>query len=67
MINAVMDVFAGQYEAHLGSGVIKKRLPLQGKGKSGGVRTLIFISRSGTYFCICLAEISFKCKRNQRN
>ncbi|WP_412990643.1 type II toxin-antitoxin system RelE/ParE family toxin [Providencia sp. PROV252] len=67
MINTVMDVFAGQYEAHLGSGVIKKRLPLQGKGKSGGVRKLIFISRSGTYFCICLAEISFKCKRNQRN
>ncbi|WP_420851536.1 type II toxin-antitoxin system RelE/ParE family toxin [Providencia vermicola] len=47
-----MDVFAGQYEAHLGGGVIKKRLPLQGKGKSGGVRILIFYKQGAALiFC----------------
>ncbi|WP_442958937.1 type II toxin-antitoxin system RelE/ParE family toxin [Providencia sp. PROV129] len=54
MINAVMDVFAGQYEAHLGSGVIKKRLPLQGKGKSGGVRMLIFYKQGRHLFLYML-------------
>ncbi len=50
LINAAMDIFAGQYEADLGGGVIKKRLPLQGKGKSGGIRTVIFFKQGRHLF-----------------
>ncbi|WP_118986876.1 type II toxin-antitoxin system RelE/ParE family toxin [Photorhabdus sp. CRCIA-P01] len=42
LIKAAHEVMAGSYEANLGGGVIKKRIPLLGKGKSGGARTIIF-------------------------
>lgn len=50
LFNAAMDVFAGRYEADLGGGVIKKRLPRQGKGKSGGIRTVIFYKQGRHLF-----------------
>lgn len=41
---AAEEVMQGIWEADLGSGVIKKRLPLQ-QGKSGGARTIIFLNQ----------------------
>ncbi|EPL9569677.1 type II toxin-antitoxin system RelE/ParE family toxin [Providencia rettgeri] len=58
-----MDVFADQYEAHLGGGVIKKRLPQQGKGKSGGVRTLIFYKQGRHLF---FADAWLKSRLNEK-
>ena len=42
LLKAANEVIAENYESNLGGGVIKKRIPLLGKGKSGGVRTIIF-------------------------
>lgn len=38
---ALIEMNNGLYEADLGSGLYKKRIALQGKGKRGGYRTLI--------------------------
>lgn len=38
---AVQEMCDGLYDANLGGGVYKKRLPRSGQGKSGGYRTLI--------------------------
>ncbi len=38
---AVKELSAGLVDASLGGSVYKKRVALQGRGKSGGVRTLI--------------------------
>ncbi len=40
LILAVNEIKEGLYEANLGSGLYKKRLAVQGKGKSGGVRVI---------------------------
>jgi hypothetical protein len=38
---AAQEILQGQYEADLGAGLCKKRIAVQGRGKSGGVRTLV--------------------------
>lgn len=38
----------GAFEADLGGGVVKKRIALAGRGKSGGARTIVAY-RSGTH------------------
>ncbi len=38
---AIREVVAGLYDADLGGGLIKKRVPRSGGGKRGGFRTLI--------------------------
>lgn len=38
---AAEEVLAGLYEADLGGGVCKKRIALQGRGKSGSARVLV--------------------------
>lgn len=43
LLQAAEDIKQGIWEADLGGGVIKKRLPLQ-KGKRGGARTVLFLS-----------------------
>ena len=45
---AAMEAHAGSFEANLGGGVIKKRIALAGRGKSGGARTII-VHHSGTH------------------
>ncbi|WP_340613259.1 type II toxin-antitoxin system RelE/ParE family toxin [Xenorhabdus thailandensis] len=42
LLNAAEEVKNGKFEADLGGGVIKKRIAVDGKGKSGGVRVIIF-------------------------
>lgn len=39
--NAVEEIDQGLVEANLGSNLYKKRVAIEGKGKSGGVRTLL--------------------------
>ncbi|MDY5106139.1 MAG: type II toxin-antitoxin system RelE/ParE family toxin [Actinobacillus minor] len=39
--NAINDIENGLIDADLGSGVIKQRLPKQGRGKSKGYRSII--------------------------
>lgn len=43
---------AGLIDADLGGGVIKKRIGLPGKGKRGGVRTLIATNRGDRWFFV---------------
>ncbi|MEQ4663291.1 type II toxin-antitoxin system RelE/ParE family toxin [Providencia rettgeri] len=50
LLKAANEVLAGVYEADLGSGVIKKRIAINGKGKSGGVRVIIFFKVSHHLF-----------------
>ena len=38
---AAKEIFAGQYEADLGAGICKKRIPVPGQGKRGATRTLV--------------------------
>ncbi|MBS0359389.1 MAG: type II toxin-antitoxin system RelE/ParE family toxin [Proteobacteria bacterium] len=42
LATAAEEVRNGNYEANLGGNVIKKRMPFHGKGKRGGIRTIIF-------------------------
>ncbi|MDP9568998.1 UNVERIFIED_ORG: hypothetical protein J2806_004687 [Kosakonia oryzae] len=41
LCEAAQEVISGKYEASLGGGVFKKRIPLPGTGKSGGARAVI--------------------------
>jgi hypothetical protein len=38
---AISEMENGLIDAELGGGVVKKRVPLPGRGKSGGARTLL--------------------------
>lgn len=40
----------GLIEAELGGGVVKKRVPLPGRGKSGGTRTLLATNKKDRWF-----------------
>ena len=44
---AAEEILQGQYEADLGAGLCKKRIAVSGRGKSGGVRTLV--AREGAH------------------
>lgn len=41
LLTAIREIEQGLHGANLGGGVYKKRLPFGGKGKSGGVRTIL--------------------------
>lgn len=41
LVNAVGEIEQGLIEAHLGGNVVKKRVGIGGRGKSGGVRTIL--------------------------
>jgi hypothetical protein len=41
LCTAVQEMLAGLYDADLGGGLVKKRVPRSGGGKRGGFRTLI--------------------------
>lgn len=41
LIESVQELINGLFEANLGGNVYKKRVAIGGRGKSGGVRTLI--------------------------
>lgn len=43
---------AGLIDADLGKGVVKKRVASPGRGKSGGVRTLVATNRGSRWFFV---------------
>jgi hypothetical protein len=47
---AVSQMSAGLVDADLGGGVVKKRVALPGRGKSGGARTIVATNRGGRWF-----------------
>lgn len=49
---AVHEMERGLIDADLGGGVVKKRVPLPGRGKSGGARTLVATNKSQRWFFV---------------
>ena len=52
LLQAVMEMLNGLVDADLGGGVAKKRVALPGKGKSGGVRTLLATNKNDRWFFV---------------
>ncbi|HKH48008.1 MAG TPA: type II toxin-antitoxin system RelE/ParE family toxin [Thermoanaerobaculia bacterium] len=49
---AISEMENGLIDADLGGGVVKKRVPLPGRGKSGGARTLLATNRGSLWFFV---------------
>lgn len=49
---AVAEMEQGLVDADLGGGVVKKRVPLPGRGKSGSVRTLVATNKGSRWFFV---------------
>lgn len=49
---AVAEMVQGLIDADLGSGVVKKRVGLAGRGKRGGARTLIATNKGDRWFFV---------------
>lgn len=52
LCEAVQEIEAGRFEANLGGNVYKKRIPLEGRGKRGGARTIVAYRIAGKAFFI---------------
>ena len=52
LCQAVAEMEAGLVDADLGGGVVKKRVPLPGRGKSGSVRTLLATNKADRWFFV---------------
>ncbi|MDC9598570.1 type II toxin-antitoxin system RelE/ParE family toxin [Xenorhabdus anantnagensis] len=50
LLSAAQEVQNGKFEANLGGGVIKKRIAIHRKGKSGGIRVIIFFKVNNHLF-----------------
>ena len=49
---AVTEMIDGLIDADLGGGIVKKRVALPGRGKSGGSRTLIATNKADRWFFV---------------
>ena len=58
---AVLEITAGLIDADLGGGVVKKRIGLAGRGKRGGVRTLVATNKGNRWFFV------FGFEKNERD
>jgi hypothetical protein len=59
LCEAVDEMNQGLVDANLGGNVVKKRVAVGGRGKSGGVRTLLaFKQGDRAFFCTALQKIS---------
>jgi hypothetical protein len=52
LCQAVREMYEGLIEADLGGDVVKKRVALPGRGKSGGVRTLVATRKASRWFFV---------------
>lgn len=52
LLEAVQRAECGVIDADLGGGVIKQRIARQGRGKSGGFRTIVLFSRGSLTFFV---------------
>ena len=49
---AISEMENGLVDAELGGGVVKKRVPLPGRGKSGGARTSLATNKGSLWFFV---------------
>jgi hypothetical protein len=49
---AISEMERGLIDAELGGGIVKKRVPLPGRGKSGGTRTLLATNKGSLWFFV---------------
>ncbi|WP_255437727.1 type II toxin-antitoxin system RelE/ParE family toxin [Comamonas flocculans] len=61
LCKAVQEMAAGLIDADLGGGVVKKRVGLAGRGKRGGVRTLLATNKGSRWFFV------FGFEKNERD
>ncbi len=61
LLNAVAEMERGLIDADLGGGVLKKRIALPNRGKSGSVHTLIATNKNDRWFFVLGFE------KNQRD
>jgi len=52
LCDAIVGMEKGLVDADLGGGVVKKRVPLPGRGKSGSVRALIATNTDNRWFFV---------------
>lgn len=52
LCQAVDEMVAGLIDADLGGGVVKKRVGLPGRGKSGGARTIVATNKGNRWFFV---------------
>ncbi len=52
LCEAVREMVSGLIDADLGGDVVKKRVALPGRGKSGGVRTLVATRKASRWFFV---------------
>lgn len=52
LCGAVAEMSQGLIDADLGSGVVKKRIGLAGRGKRGGARTLVATNKGNRWFFV---------------
>ena len=52
LCSAVKEMEQGLIDAHLGGGIVKKRIAIAGRGKSGGVRTLVATNYKHRWFFV---------------
>ena len=52
LCTAVSEMDAGLIDADLGGGVVKKRVALPGRGKSGSTRTLVATNKGDRWFFV---------------
>ena len=52
LIQAVTEMRQGLIDADLGGGLVKKRIGIAGRGKRGGVRTLIATNKDDRWFFV---------------
>ena len=52
LCSAVAEMIVGLIDADLGGGVVKKRVAMQGRGKSGGSRTLVATNKADRWFFV---------------
>jgi len=57
----LLEIQAGLIDADLGGGVVKKRVPIEGRGKSGGARTIIATNNADRWIFV------FGFEKNQRS
>ena len=50
LYQAVQELEKGLFDANLGGGLYKKRIPHSGRGKRGGARTIIATRLKGAFF-----------------
>lgn len=50
LCKAVSEMERGLIDADLGAGMVKKRVPLPGRGKSGSTRTLVATNKGSRWF-----------------